>query len=581
VPSQVDGQAALRTALALLHPGRGGAYFHEAPSVSAVVIPMNDGTLARGWLVETWTAQTNQLDHTLVGGDGRILNVERRTARDSYNVFQVDPSKGPQTIVQGPAAGAAQPSPLGWLGAGAQLTTQISGNNAQAYLDADSNNQADKGGSSVANGAFLTAVNLTQAPTTTANKAVSVQNLFYLNNVIHDTLYRYGFDEAAGNFQSDNFGKGGKGGDPVQAEAQDGGGADNANFATPADGRQPRMQMYLWTGAGATHQVRITAPTPVTYQAMGAAYGDALTTTGLSGGVVVAVPVDGCTAIGTSLVGKIALIDRGTCEFATKSLNAQKAGAIAAIIADNRAEPIFTLAAGTDAKRVRIPSVMINQADGAALKATASPAATLSKLPVQPLQIDGALDSDVVFHEYCHGLTWRMIGGMDGPLAGAIGEGMSDGCALMINGDDVMAEYAGSSPSGIRRYRYAGYPLKYSDVTGAEPHDDGEIYAAIVWRMKELFDRAYHGAAGTPTLFRYLVDGMNYTPSTPAYEDMRDGILAAISTAGGTNAATDACSVWSAFAQFGVGVGAQGVATSATTVQITSSTALPASCAGH
>ena len=580
VPSRVDGQAALRTALAQLHPGQGGAYFHEAPSVSAVVIPMSDGTLARGWLVETWAARTNQLDHTLVGADGRILNIERRTAKDSYNVYQVDPSKGPQTIVQGPAAGAAQPSPLGWLGTGTQLTTQISGNNAQAYLDADSNNQVDKGGSGVTTGAFLTASNLTQAPTTTANKAVAVQNLFYLNNVIHDTLYRHGFDEAAGNFQADNFGKGGKGGDPVQAEAQDGGGTDNANFATPADGRPPRMQMYLWTGAGASHQVRITDPTPVTYPAMGAAYGAALTTTGLSGGVIVAVPVDGCTAISSSLAGKIALIDRGTCEFSTKSLNAQKAGAIAAIIADNRAEPIFTLAAGTDARRVKIPSVMISQADGAALKATASPTATLSQLPVQPLQVDGTLDSDVVFHEYCHGLTWRMIGGMDGPLAGAIGEGMSDGCALMMNNDDVMAEYAGSNPSGIRRYRYAGYPLKYSDVTGAEPHDDGEIYAAIVWRMKELFDRAYHGDVGTPALFRYLVDGMNYTPSTPAYEDMRDGILAAVSNAGGANAAADSCRVWNAFAQFGVGVGAQGVVTSATTVQITSSTALPASCTG-
>ncbi len=56
---------------------------------------------------------------------------------------------------------------------------------------------------------------------------------------------------------------------------------------------------------------------------------------------------------------------------------------------------------------------------------------TLAKLAVQPLQIDASLDSDVVYHEVCHGLTWRMIGRMSGPLAGAIGEGMSDGCALL------------------------------------------------------------------------------------------------------------------------------------------------------
>ena len=64
-----------------------------------------------------------------------------------------------------------------------------------------------------------------------ANRAVAVQNLFYLNNVIHDKLYRHGFDELAGNFQINNFGKGGAGNDAVQAEAQDGGGTDNANAA--------------------------------------------------------------------------------------------------------------------------------------------------------------------------------------------------------------------------------------------------------------------------------------------------------------------------------------------------------------
>ena len=76
----------------------------------------------------------------------------------------------------------------------------------------------------------------------------AVTNLFFWNNTTHDVLYRYGFDEASGNFQVNNYGKGGVGGDDVQAEAQDGGGTNNANFATPAmDGGRPRMQMYLWT----------------------------------------------------------------------------------------------------------------------------------------------------------------------------------------------------------------------------------------------------------------------------------------------------------------------------------------------
>ena len=102
-----------------------------------------------------------------------------------------------------------------------------------------------------------------------------------------------------------------------------------------------------------------------------------------------------------------------------------------------------------------------------------------------------ALDSDVVYHEYGHGLgSGGMIGHMMGPLAGGIGEGNSDGIAMLINGDDVVGEYSVSSPGGIRRAPYAGYPLTYGDVDGGEVHNDGEIYAAIVWRMIELFERS-------------------------------------------------------------------------------------------
>src|SRR5262249_2989902 len=47
-------------------------------------------------------------------------------------------------------------------------------------------------------------------------------------------------------FQENNYGRGGAQNDSVQAEAQDGGGENNANFATPPDGQRPRMQLYLW-----------------------------------------------------------------------------------------------------------------------------------------------------------------------------------------------------------------------------------------------------------------------------------------------------------------------------------------------
>jgi extracellular elastinolytic metalloproteinase len=585
--SRIDARTALSAAIARLYPNDtfafrsvgaqgnatvfdGGAFFHERPQVTAVLLPLAGGSLARGWRVETWAAQSNQLHYTIVDGEGRILDIESRTAQDSYNIFPVDPGKGAQLIVAGPGTGNAQ-SPAGWLGSEAQTTIQISGNNTKTYLDTSGRNRPDRGGSTVTTGNFLTAADFASAPSTTENKEVAVQNLFYLNNRIHDILYTHGFDEAAGNFQVDNFGKGGAGNDAVLAEAQDGSGTDNANFATPADGRNPRMQMFLWTGAGSTHEVRVNAPSMITYGAMGAEFGPTLSTTGVTGDVVAAVPADACTAVSAAVSGKVALVDRGACDFTVKVLNAQSAGATAVIVANNQGgTAIFTMGAGANAKRVRIGSVMISQNDGSSLKSLVAPNATMRRKAVQPLQLDSWLDSDIVYHEYGHGLSWRMIGGMSGPLAGAIGEGNSDGVAMLVNGDPAVGEYAASSPIGIRRFSYSGYPLTYGDVTGAGVHDDGEIYAAIVWRMIELF------GTRRATLFSYVVDGMNYTPSTPAYEDMRDGILASVA-----NGATPAdCSlVWQAFAQFGVGVGAQGVVNNNGTVQITESFQQPSNCA--
>ena len=585
-PARIGADQALRAALARLHPDAsadlrvaaargttttfvGGAFFHESPTVTAVAVPLSDGSMTRGWLVETWTQRSNLLHHTLVGGDGSILHVEKRTANDSYNIFPVSPAKGPQAVVPGPGVAGNAQSPVGWLSvSAAQTNVNIVGNNVHAYLDTDHNNRADGGGTPVATGDFLAMANLAQSPTTATNKAVSVQNLFYLNNVIHDILYSHGFNEAAGNFQADNFGNGGAGRDAVNAEGQDGGGTDNANFATPPDGRKPRMQMFLFTGAGPTHEVVITSPKSATYGAKGAEFGAPLDTTGLTGAIAAGPPTDGCTAM-SGVNGKIALVDRGNCDFTAKALNAQRAGATGLIVANNTGGTTTGTMGGTN-RKVTIPAVMISQNDGAALRKLAAPVGTMRLKAVQPLQIDGGLDSDVVFHEYGHGLTWRMIGGMSGPLAGAIGEGASDGVAMLVNGDDSMGEYASSSAAGIRRNLYSGYSRTYSAVTGAEVHDDGEIYAAVVWRLIELF-----GPARRSELFTYYVDAMNYIPQTPSYEQMRDGMLQAVANG---PVPADACTVWAAFAQFGIGVGASGVVNADGTVTIVESFAKGGGC---
>ena len=114
--------------------------------------------------------------------------------------------------------------------------------------------------------------------------------------MIHDLAYRYGFDEASGNFQTNNYGRGGTGTDYVRAEAADGNGTNNANFNPPTnDGGTPRMQMYLWPGnqIGAQNLVTVdgvAAPINATW----ARLGPPITNAGLTGAFVYA--GTGCTA---------------------------------------------------------------------------------------------------------------------------------------------------------------------------------------------------------------------------------------------------------------------------------------------
>ena len=94
-----------------------------------------------------------------------------------------------------------------------------------------------------------------EAPSPLNFTNAAVTSLFYWCNVMHDYFYSLGFTEAAGNFQEDNFGKGGLALDSLRADAQDNSegnppSRNNANFSVPLDGSKPRMQMYLWGNPG-------------------------------------------------------------------------------------------------------------------------------------------------------------------------------------------------------------------------------------------------------------------------------------------------------------------------------------------
>lgn len=168
----------------------------------------------------------------------------------TYDVLRSPPVESPQDggrqVVVNPANSVA--SPFGWHdtnGAAGSEFTDTRGNNVFAQDDIDANNsggQRPNGGSGLL---FDFPFDATQAPTAYLDAATT--NLFYVNNILHDVHQRYGFTEAAGNFQFLNYSNQGLGNDAVQADAQDGSGTDNANFATPPDGSNPRMQQYVFT----------------------------------------------------------------------------------------------------------------------------------------------------------------------------------------------------------------------------------------------------------------------------------------------------------------------------------------------
>ncbi|MCC6743286.1 MAG: M36 family metallopeptidase, partial [Acidobacteria bacterium] len=337
---------------------------------------------------------------------------------------------GSRSLVQyAPAFGVTDP----WLGSG----TVSTGNNCDAYIDRDANNSADsttttstgtnpgltsgradysKGSPS---GEFTFAYSSANAPT--VQQANAVANLWYFNNYMHDWMYSLGFTESARNFQTNNFGRGGSQNDAVKAEAQDGSGTNNANFATPADGGAGRMQQYIFT-----------APTP----------------------------------------------DR-----------------------------------------------------------------------------DSDLDGDIVFHEYGHGVSNRLIGngsGLGGTQSGAMGEGWGDYWACSNYNDGAMGEYAVQSAAGIRRAVYSvpanSQHDSYADVgnSGFEVHDDGEVWTAALWDLNRTI--------GKTKADMLVLNGMKNTASSPSFVTARSGII----TACNTLYPADVCTVWTVFARHGLGASASG-----------------------
>lgn len=218
-------------------------------------VPKSTGGVQLAWKVNVdmiegfnWYDASVSAEYSPYSPVGQLVNVSDWVDNATYNVFPSpveSPLHGSRSIVTDPQDPVT--SPFGWHDtngvAGAEFTV-TRGNNVSAQEDADDN---DTGGVQPNGGAGLNfdfPLDTTQAATTYT--AAATVNLFYWNNIVHDVTARHGFDEVSGNFQQNNYTGQGLGNDQVEADAQDGSGTNNANFATPPDGQSGRMQQYIF-----------------------------------------------------------------------------------------------------------------------------------------------------------------------------------------------------------------------------------------------------------------------------------------------------------------------------------------------
>ncbi len=563
------------------------------------------------------TGAPRYFSYVVSATDGKILFQNDLTAFDHPVTYRVwaDTTPGQLPVpLDGPQGNATTPLPGGitngftvpflapsaitissltsvgvfdpWLPPG---SVESLGNNVDAYADIANPDgftpgldfRADVTSADTFDRVFDTSLDANSSVT---QQKAAVTQLFYNVNFWHDWYYAAGFDEAAGNAQAVNYGRGGVQGDAIRGEAQDVSGKNNANMSTPADGGRPRMQMYLWDFGNAS--IAIASPTPATFATVGAATGwsvgnfDLPTTTPIVRGV----PNDGCTPLTGTYTGAIVLIDRGTCGFSIKGGSAQAAGALGVIIANVAASgnptvaPGMALTAGTTPPT--IPALSLNLADGNTLRTEVAAGPVTGGMTRATSLRDGDIDNQVMAHEWGHYISNRLVfnaNGLGTNMARGLGEGWADTHAMVMTareGDDLepsnatwngvysVSGYAAGSLSkgnpyyfGIRRYPYStdltknpltfkhiadgnalpvGPPSNANSAANSEVHNTGEIWATMMWECYAALLRDTQGPTPRLTFAQardrwrdYLVAAYKLTPANPTLLEARDALLAA------------------------------------------------------
>jgi hypothetical protein len=203
--------------------------------------------------------------------------------------------------------------------------------------------------------------------------------------------------------------------------------------------------------------------------------------------------------------------------------------------------------------------------------------------------VSGADDASIVYHEYSHGLSNRLVtdadgfGALDSPQSGAMGEGWSDWYAFdeldregnLLNAPGVADLRAGAYVEGPRDLARTepldcsvgdqpacpgtpsagsgGYTFgDLGHVLGSpEVHADGEIWAQTLWQLRDALIADHGRTAGIARAERLVTDAMRLSPAEPSFLDERNAILQA--DAIDAPAGQDADRIWEVFAARGMG----------------------------
>lgn len=176
--------------------------------VQTVAFPQSPTSALPAFRVFLTASRTASYEMLISAVDGKLLfraNLVNEMAQ--ARVWKKSPIAGEREFVD---------LPQGWLPAD---RTRTVGNNADAFLDLDVDLQpdVDLNGPNIIGGRAFGPAQVFDFPAgegstrqdTRQFPAARLTNVFYTLNAAHDYFYDLGFDEAAGNFQTDNFGKGG------------------------------------------------------------------------------------------------------------------------------------------------------------------------------------------------------------------------------------------------------------------------------------------------------------------------------------------------------------------------------------